>query len=313
MATVKISVKALASEKAVFSSAAGNIREVIETLNNAQRSIGNDRMFDEARRSLSKLSELLEKRARALEALSDALGSASESYGNAQAQGVRVVSGFRAHKTDFYGNPVHVSAASGAAAVGTAYNTAPAASAEPLVYSSDNPQSSSAAPGGNTVIENLADNHVENNYVYNNYANEAPAAVPSQDTSGAPSASSAAPYTAETLSASSAYHEAAGAVPLSSDASPSFTQDIHSETAQVPFSSTSEVQNGDMTAAVITGGIAGAAALAGAAVGLSSEKIKQDKEKRKIEDQIKEAKKKLRQIEDEQFEIASAASETDTE
>lgn len=315
MATVKISVKALASEKTVFSSAAKNTRDVIETLNNAQRSIGNDRMFDEAKRSLSKLSELLDKRARALEALSDALGSASESYGNAQSQGVRVVSGFKAHKTDFYGNPVHVSAAAGMAAAGAAaYSTAPAE--QPLVYTSGSSQPAQGNTGGNTIIENHIDNHVENNYVYNDHASDTAVSVPSQDTPGSLSASSMTVDPAETLTASSAYQEPAGAVPLSSDASTAFPKDIYSgaaaETASAQFSSETDDQSKDMTAAVITGGIAGAAVLAGTAVGLA-DSIKQNREKKKIEAQIKEAKEKLRQIEVEQSEITSAASQTDNE
>lgn len=161
MATVKISVRALASEKTVFSSAAKNAREVTDVIKKAQASIGNDRMFDEAKRSLSRLYELIDKRARALEALSDALGSASESYGNAQSQGVKVVSELRAHKTDFYGNPVHVSAAAGAASAagaGISSGTAFAASADPLVFSSGSTQPAQETVSGNIVI----DNHIEN-------------------------------------------------------------------------------------------------------------------------------------------------------
>ena len=313
MATVKISVKALASEKTVFSSAAKNTRDVIETLNNAQRSIGNDRMFDEAKRSLSKLSELLDKRARALEALSDALGSASESYGNAQSQGVRVVSGFKAHKTDFYGNPVHVSAAAGMAAAGAAaYSTAPAE--QPLVYTSGSSQPAQGNTGGNTIIEKYIDNHVENNYVYNDHASDTAASVLSQDTPGSLSASSMTVDPTETLTASSAYQEPSGTVPPSSDASPDFPKDIYSgaaaDTASAQSSSKTDSQSGDMTAAVITGGIAGTAALAGTAVGLA-DNIKQNREKKKIEAQIKEAKEKLRQIEVQQSEMTSAASQTD--
>lgn len=112
---VKVSVNELDTQNTVFTKASKNLRSVMQTLDSAKKSIGSDRMFDSTRRQLAKLSELLEIRAFVLDALAEAMTAATGSYKTAQTQGVKVATDFRAHKTDFYGKPVHVSAATGAA------------------------------------------------------------------------------------------------------------------------------------------------------------------------------------------------------
>ncbi len=305
MGAVKISVKALAPEKAVFSNAAKNARDVIETVKNAQRSIGSDRMFDEARRSLARLAELIEKRARTLEALTDALEAASVSYGNAQSQGVKAVTELKAHNTDFYGNPVHVSAASGAAA----------AAAGTAAYSTEtgavSAQGAAAAPAGDTVINN----YEENIYITNNYnGTDSYAHTPSEETvssaaaaaaSAVPSAASAAPSVSDVPSA---------ALPHAAEISTAVPEDISSgaaayDAAQLAAAAPAD-STGGRTAAVVAGGALGAAALVGAAAGLT-EIHREKTEKKIIEKQLEEAREKLRRIENEEDRIRAASSADD--
>jgi len=130
MASMMITVDELRFKKAVYSKAAKNLREVIAVVKKAKNSIGNDRMFAEARQSLAKLAELLDRRATVLEALAEALVYSADTYKGAQTHSVSQISDYRAHKTDFYGKPVHVSGASssGAAAAAAGGSAAAAAS-----------------------------------------------------------------------------------------------------------------------------------------------------------------------------------------
>ncbi|MCR4618057.1 MAG: hypothetical protein K5669_07730 [Lachnospiraceae bacterium] len=134
MASVKISVSELENQKTVYTKAIKNIKEVAGTVRTASKSIGDDKMFDETRKQLSKMAELLEVRAFTLEALLDALSTAVSSYKEVETKNVSTVSDFKAHKTDFYGNPVQVSGAN-----------------------------------SGTQNINVTNNNVTNNYVINNY------------------------------------------------------------------------------------------------------------------------------------------------
>lgn len=186
-APVKVTVNEVDTQQTVFTKASKNIRSVMQTLNTAQKSIGSDRMFDATRRQLAKLSELLEIRAFVLDALAEAMTVATGGYKTAQAQSVKVVTECKAHKTDFYGNPVHVSAATGAAggvvgSVGAA-NPSVTAEAPGASVTAEVPGASASVESTNAQTVNVTQNVT---HVVNNYGVSAPSAGSAPEMASAP-------------------------------------------------------------------------------------------------------------------------------
>ena len=83
MASMMITVDELKYKKTIYSKAAKNLRDVIAVVKKASNSIGNDRMFNEARANLKKLAEILDRRATVLEALAEALVYSTDTYKSA--------------------------------------------------------------------------------------------------------------------------------------------------------------------------------------------------------------------------------------
>ncbi len=185
---VKVTVKEVDTQQTVFTKASKNIRTVMQTLNTAKKSIGSDRMFDATRRQLAKLSELLEIRAFVLDALAEAMTAATGGYKTAQTQGVKVMTECKAHKTDFYGNPVHVSAATGAAGGAAGSVGAAAASAAPVT--AEAPVASAAAEPTHTQTVNVTQNATN---IVNNYSSAAPSESSAAGMASEPSASVVTP------------------------------------------------------------------------------------------------------------------------
>ena len=310
MASIKIAVMELSAKKATYTKAARNLRDIIQTLNKARTSIGNDRMFDRAKQSIKKLVDLLDRRAFELEALAQVMGTSADSYNNAQSHVVSVVSDYKAHKQDFYGNPVHVSGAAGGAAGAAAAATTSSASVPSgssasaggasaggsgASYTSSTSSSAGTgaaggAAGESSVVNNYSENTTVNNYTQNNIY------VSSSDAAGA--AASAAPDVIQTASvdvASAAPAAAAGAAGIAAEAASS---------------------GSGLGAAAIGIGIGAAATAAGiGAAGIISSKRKEQKEKgvssgsSDIDKKLAEARKKLSAIEDEEEEIKATLTE----
>ena len=175
---VKVTVNEVDTQQTIFTKASKNIRTVMQTLNTAKKSIGSDRMFDATRRQLAKLSELLEIRAFVLDALAEAMTAATGGYKTAQTQGVKVMTECKAHKTDFYGNPVHVSAATGVAggAAGSVGAANPSVTAEA-------PGASASDESTNAQTVNVTQNVT---HVVNNYGASAPSAGSAPEMASAP-------------------------------------------------------------------------------------------------------------------------------
>jgi len=274
----------------VLKKAAANIRNVIETVKKAERSIGNDKMLERARQSLHKLSGLLEKRAIVLEALTEVMTFAGDSYKSAQTQTVSKVSEYRAHKTDFYGNPVHVSGAAGAAAVagsvggtsssastassGNAYTaSAPAAAVSSAPAGAAPAGTGSAFAGGSSSGEStlINDESISGNTVINNYNNTVVYNINADDV---PSADISGP-------------ETTGMVSSGTTGAPE---------ASVP-SGASDNGSGSVIGKVAAG--IGIAAAAGAGA-LGGVKLKKAQDKKKIDRQLDAARRRLSEIESEQ-------------
>ncbi len=280
--SVKVSVSELDAQKAVFTRASKNLRSVMQTLNTAQKSIGSDKMFDTTRRQLAKLSELLEIRAFVLDALAEAMTAAAGGYKTAQTQSVRVVTECRAHQTDFYGNPVHVSAAAGAAggAVGAAgsvtgaagtVSAAPTAEAAGTVVTAEAPSASVEIETTGAQAVNVTQNIT---HIVNNYGDAEP--LPGVDAGAAAAAGAAA-------------------VPAAGNAS------------------------GGVSAGAAAAGMIGAAALGAAAYGFveiareEREAKKRENAETQVDDELAAARQKLRDIEAAQERIRAQASEETAE
>ena len=173
----------------------------MQTLNTAQKFIGGDRMFDATRRQLGKLSELLEIRAFVLDALAEAMTAATGGYKTAQTQSVKVMTECKAHKTDFYDNPVHVSGAVGAAGSAAVAGAAAPAEAPEAYAAAGSAAPQTAAEPSDPQTVNITQNITN---IVNNYG----AAEPAAGTDAAPAA---APVT---LAAEAASDGMAGAAVL---------------------------------------------------------------------------------------------------
>ncbi len=275
MATMKITVDELSYLKTIYSKAAKNLRDVIAVVKKAKNSIGNDRMFEEARSSLGKLAENMDRRATVLEALAEALTYSGDTYKGGQKRAVSSISDYKAHKTDFYGNPVHVSGAAGgkaAAAAGGAAAAAGGASA-----------GGSATTGGHTGGGTTANTNTTT-------------ATPSHSagsTGGGSTASSghttvtSAPETAASGADSAAAGAATGA---------------GVETAAAAGGA------GLGGAAMFGLGAAAATAVGGATIG-ATKVAKKKKQENSIDNQLEAAKKKLEAIEKEQDGIRASLAE----
>ena len=267
---VKVTVNEVDTQQTVFTKASKNIRTVMQTLNTAKKSIGSDRMFDATRRQLAKLSELLEIRAFVLDALAEAMTAATGGYKTAQTQGVKVMTECKAHKTDFYGNPVHVSAATGAA--GGAAGSVGAA----------NPSVTAEVPGASASVEstNAQTVNVTQNvtHVVNNYGASAPSAGSAPEMASAPASSSAADV-ASTLAPTA--EPASGGIPVGA-----------------AFA-------GMAGAAVLGGAAYGFSEMTKE----KRQEKKQKKENKQLDDQLAAAKQKLQDIEEEENRLRAQISE----
>ena len=300
MASVKISVSALDSRKAVFIKAAKNTRDVIETIRKARTAVGYDRMFDQTKQSLSKLAELLEKRAAAIEALADAMNTAASGYKEAQTNSVSVVTGFKAHNTDFYGNPVHIAVGAVGAAAGTAgiignmsvtQNTV-SVQQNDVYYSTASPNGYSVNASQN-VINNVTNTYSSQTVIYNSTDNEPYVSIHTDDIN----------TSSFSESSSGIFSGISGQGNVSSEAS-SF-EPITAETFRADISESSKEMQIDP--ALIAAGAVGAAALVGAAGGIS-EMQREKSEQRRLERQLKEARKQLHDIESEEDSIRESLS-----
>ncbi len=300
MASMMITVDELKYKKTIYSKAAKNLRDVIAVVKKASNSIGNDRMFNEARTNLKKLAEILDRRATVLEALAEALVYSTDTYKSAQKHSVSQISEYKAHKTDFYGRPVHVS---GAAASGVAAATGSTAASASTSASSGSVQSpSSSGSSGNvssgstgsvssvdtqsnssTSSESYTDNstvNITNNTVINDVT---------ENIFVSESDSAASGIAAETVSGEGS------AVNVTPSAEPEV--------------STAD-GDGIGVAAMLGGGIAAAAGVGAVAFG-ASKIIKKKAEDNSIDHKLEEAKKKLQAIEDEQDELRSSIEENE--
>ncbi|MCR5768081.1 MAG: hypothetical protein K6G45_06275 [Lachnospiraceae bacterium] len=319
MASMKITVDELRFKKTIYSKAAKNLRDVIAVVKKAKNSIGNDKMFAEARQSLGKLTENMDRRATVLEALAEALVYSADTYKGAQTKAVSSISDYKAHKTDFYGNPVHVSGAAGAGAGAAAGAAAAsqASSAAPSSYSGSSggtassagtsagtstynaSQGSSSASGSapasdstpaagdsqststtENYTENITENITNNTVIYNTTINNAPA----------PEMAESASIAAETV--------AAETVPIADAATPA---------------AAATTESAGIGGAAMFGAGAAAAAAAGAAAMGVSKVVKKKKEENSIDHQIEVARKKIEAIQKEQDEITASLSEEEEE
>lgn len=320
MASMKITVDELRYRKTIYAKAAKNLREVIDVVKKAKNSIGNDRMFNETRQSLGKLAENMERRATVLEALAEALTYSADAYKGAQKHSVSVISDFRSHKTDFYGNPVHVSAAAGGAAgavsasarsqavshteysagaYGGVSDVSSSASARNAVYSGndsepagigafdevergapiDGPEGtpvniSESFSENNTVINNITNNTIvykTENYIVNEVSSE------TADVSGAVASEAAQSVAADSTA------DVSGPIPAADESS------------------------GSSGAAMFGAGMATAAAAGGAAFEVSKLLKKKPKEQ-PVDTRLEDAKKKLKEIEEEQDMLKASLS-----
>ena len=309
MASIKIAVTELSAKKATYTKAARNLREIMQTINKARTSIGNDRMFDRAKESMKKLVDLLDRRAFELEALAQVMGTSADSYNNAQTHVVSVVSDYKAHKQDFYGNPVHVSGAAGGAAGAAAAATASSASVPSgssasaggaagsgTSYTTSSTSSSAGtgaaggAAGESTVVNSYSETNTVNNYTQNNIY------VSSSDAAGAAPAAAA-----------DVIQTSAGSVAAAAPAA----------AAGVAAAAGSAAASGSgLGAAAIGIGIGAAATAAGiGAAGIISSKKKEKKENgassanSDIDKKLAEARKKLNALENEEETIKANLSE----
>ena len=197
-APVKVSVNELESQQSIFGKASKNLRSVMQVLNTAQRSIGGDRMFDATRRQLGKLSELLEIRAFVLDALAEAMTAATGGYKTAQTQSVKLMTECKAHKTDFYGKPVHVSGAVGAGRSAAAVGASVVAEAPGTNAAAEAPELRAAAEPSNGQTVNVTQNITQ---IVNNYGG---AESPTSSAAGVGAAPAAAPAAAPVTPAAEA-------------------------------------------------------------------------------------------------------------
>ncbi|MBR4724236.1 MAG: hypothetical protein IK071_00455 [Lachnospiraceae bacterium] len=312
MASMKITVDELRFKKTIYSKAAKNLRDVIAVVKKAKNSIGNDKMFAEARQSLGKLAENMDRRATVLEALAEALVYSADTYKGAQTKAVSSISDYKAHKTDFYGNPVHVSGAAGAGAAAGAAAASQASSTAPSSYSGSSggtassagtsagtstynaSQGSSSASGSapasdstpaagdsqststtENYTENITENITNNTVIYNTTINNAPA----------PEMAESASIAAETV--------AAETIPIADVATPA---------------AAAATESAGIGGAAMFGAGAAAAAAAGAAAMGVSKVVKKKKEENSIDHQIEVARKKIEAIQKEQDEITASLS-----
>jgi hypothetical protein len=281
MAAVRISVEEVNAQKAVFTKAVKNIRNVIEVVRKAQKSIGNDRMTERARESLTKMAAVLEKRAAMFEALAEVLGFAGENYRTGQKHVVSTVSDYRSHKTDFYGNPVHVSGASGGSAAAASATASAGATSSASVnvnasssggsapsYTAAVSAPASSAPAADTGATNVTGNTVINNEettIVNNYNI----------------------YTSEGAGA-------AGATAVNTAASVGATATVDTASAV----GTAGASSGIGALGAVAAGLGGAAAASAGILG--GMKIKKEKEKKRVNRELDEARRKLSEIEEEE-------------
>ncbi|MBR4345035.1 MAG: hypothetical protein IKP88_20410 [Lachnospiraceae bacterium] len=315
MASIKITVDELRFKKTIYSKAAKNLRDVIAVVKKARSSIGNDRMFNEARQSLGKLAELLDRRATVLEALAEALIYSTDTYKTAQTHSVSQISEYKAHKKDFYGNPVHVSGAAAAAggvaaaaSSGTSHTSASSGvtssgTSQPAGASSSSGSTGSTASGG---TQNTPVNVDVQNSVQSSAADVAPTAS-AQTMSENYTDNSTVNITNNTvvnnITENVYIQEADSAASGISAETVSATNTVAS--APMPSASGSTESTGVNGAAMFGAGIA-AAAVSGAATFGVSKVLKKKKEDNSLDHRIEEAKKKLQAIEEE---LESSATE----
>lgn len=334
MASMRITVDELRFKKAIYSKAAKNLREVIATVKKAANSIGNDRMFAEARSSLRKLAENMERRAAVLEALAEALVYSADTYKGAQTHSVSKISEYRAHKTDFYGNPVHVSGAAGgaAAAAGTvaAANTVSSGTAATTTASSSGSgassgtytQAASAGSGGAAAVHTTAQTGTASAGAGTGASTES-----SVMNSTAPSESYTENFTDNStvnITNNTVVNNITETVIVNGAADSGVMENagagFAAETAS--FRGPSAVSAADVAGAVesssasgagmFAAGAATAAGLGAAAFGAAKiidKKLKPEKKEDSLDSQLEKAKKRLQAIENQQDELKAAINE----
>ncbi len=313
MVPTKITVDELKFRKTIYSKAAKNLRDVIATVKKARNSIGNDRMFAEARNSLGKLAENMERRAAVLEALAEALVYSTDTYKGAQTRAVTSISDYKAHKTDFYGKPVHVSGAAAGGAAAAAAGGAVSAGAH-TVSGGSAPAAGSSA--GTTSASTGSAGNVSSG---SGSASTAPSdSVTTSAGSGSAHSASDSVAPAEDVKpavvpAGRTEQTVSGSVAPEAAASAPATVDTTGAAATEAPAEQGSIENAGMSSAAMFGaGFAAAAAAGGAAAGAA--KIKKNADRKKSVDyQIETAKAKLQAIEDEQKRIKASQAEEDNE
>ena len=329
MASMMITVDELRFKKTIYSKAAKNLREVIAVVKKASTSLGNDRMFNEARASLKKLSENLERRANVLEALAEALVYSTDTYKSAQTHSVSQISEYKAHKTDFYGKPVHVSGAAASGAAAAAGGVAASAASG----SSSGASQTVASSGSSGSAGNVSSGSSSSNVTINNNSASTTAGSGTQ----APEAQNAAVQTASSAPSEAAninYSEDNSTINITNNTViNNITENVYvnevaaevpetaaetitaAETAAVsapaPSGVSGAAESSGVSGAVMFGAGVAAAAAAGAAAFGTSKILKKREENNSIDHQIEEARKKLQAIENEQNELKTSLSETE--
>ena len=324
MASMMVTVDELRFKKTIYSKAAKNLREVVAVVKKASTSLGNDRMFNEARASLKKLSENLERRANVLEALAEALVYSTDTYKSAQTHSVSQISEYKAHKTDFYGKPVHVSGAA-AAAGGVA---ASAASGSSSGASQTVASSGSSGSAGNVSSGSSSSNVTINNNSASTTAGSGTQAPEAQNAavqtaSSAPSEAANINYSEDNstinitnntvinnITENVYINEVAAEVPETA-AETITTAETAAVSAPAPSGVSGAAESSGVSGAVMFGAGVAAAAAAGAAAFGTSKILKKREENNSIDHQIEEARKKLQAIENEQNELKTSLSETE--
>lgn len=156
MAKYKVSYKVLSEQGNELKKLAKLVSTYSEKVNSVRGKLGEDQMLAEVRNNLQKFAQQMEETRAVLNLAGELLSKSVESYARTETSGVKKIDNTKAHKRDFYKQPVVVASAGGAAAAGGASVAA-----------------GSAAPTSTTTTTNITYNETTN-VTYN----EAPVATP---------------------------------------------------------------------------------------------------------------------------------------
>lgn len=141
MAKYKVSYKVLSEQGKELKNVAKLVNTYGEKVTAIRGRLGDDQMLAEVRNNLTKFTQQMEESRAVLNLAGELLSKSVESYTQTESRGVKKVDNTKAHKRDFYKNPVVVASAGGAAAgvtnntvnytetTNVTYNAAPAATA----------------------------------------------------------------------------------------------------------------------------------------------------------------------------------------